>query len=129
MQSKIKDTVPFENDEISLIGNIFLLKRGGHSVSLSKKQTALFNCLINEVNDRKEIIEYVWPGENAKSKLNNYNQLVFQTRVLLVKNGFPKDTIITISMYGVCLNMKMLKPTMKKYGREHRVFGDQGFFK
>lgn len=128
MNSHIKDTIFFENDAISLIKNKLSLKHSGNFVSLSKKQTTLFNCLINEINDRKEIIERVWPGPNAKSKVNNYNQLIFQTRILLAKSGFPKDMLITMSMYGVCLHVDMLKPAVKEYGLENRLFRDQGLF-
>ncbi|CAI1888842.1 Uncharacterised protein [Serratia quinivorans] len=88
----------------------------------------LFICLINEVNDKNYIIAEIWPGTKAKSKENNYTQLLFQTKAVLARGGFPEDTIITMPKYGICLNMNLLKPVPKDEYQKEGSFSDQGMF-
>jgi DNA-binding winged helix-turn-helix (wHTH) protein len=118
----------FENDAISLVNNRLLLKANGRKVVLSKNQMKLFICLINEVNDKNHIMENIWPGTKAKSKENNYTQLLFQTKAVLTRGGFPEDTVITMPKYGVCLNMNLLRPLPKDAPQREELFSDQGMF-
>lgn len=72
------------------------------SVKLTKNQSKLFFCLLNEIQEKKDIIHYIWGGENQDDSA--YRQLVRRTRKLLSDKGFPEETIMTISHYGLCIN-------------------------
>ncbi|AYO39777.1 hypothetical protein [Serratia sp. P2ACOL2] len=120
--------VIFENDAISLVNNRLLLKANGRKVVLSKNQIKLVICLLNEVNDKNHIIEAIWSGTKSKSKEDNYTQLLFRTKAILARGGFPEDTIITMPKYGICLNMNLLKPVPKDEDQRVGLFSDQGMF-
>ncbi|CAI1125376.1 Uncharacterised protein [Serratia quinivorans] len=128
MNCHFNNTVIFENNVMSLINNRLTLKASGKKVVLSNNQKKLFICLLNEVNDKNHIIERIWAGKNSKSKENNYTQLIFQTKTLLARCGFPEDTIITMPKYGVCLNMNLLKPAPTDENQKAELLSDQGMF-
>ncbi|OAT33504.1 putative transcriptional regulator [Buttiauxella ferragutiae ATCC 51602] len=94
----------FENSTMSLSGNILRFKKGNNKIKLSKNQSKLMACLISEGNEKRKIINYIWGGEDCKSRGNSYSQLVFKTKQLFIKNGLPVDFIMTIPNYGLCIN-------------------------
>ncbi|MBU9828427.1 hypothetical protein J1779_00510, partial [Rahnella sp. FC061912-K] len=94
----------FENATMILSGNTLRFKKGNDKIKLSKNQSKLMACLISEGNEKNNIINYIWGATDCKSKENNYSQLVFKTKKLLIKNGLPSDLIMTIPNYGLCIN-------------------------
>ncbi len=98
----------FEQEPLILSGNklIFLIKN--KEVILSKNQTKLIDCLLNKINEKSDIINFIWDKGIYKSRNNNYNQLIHQTRALFTGEGFSPDFIMTIPRYGVCLNKNNL---------------------
>ncbi|HGM5491176.1 TPA: transcriptional regulator [Serratia fonticola] len=99
-----------ENDTLILNGSRLKLKNTGVQILLGRNQTKLMNCLIKGINAKKDIIQIIWGHEQKKSKENNYNQLVFQTRALLNSKGIVENVILTIPRYGLCLNKNLLRP-------------------
>nr|WP_314266587.1 hypothetical protein [uncultured Moellerella sp.] len=97
-------------------GNKFIFSSLKKEVSLSKNQTKLLSCLLNDINQKKDIILFIWGKDNDKSNENNYNQLIHRTRALFISEGFADDFIMTIPRYGVCLNKNHLNLEIpKKY--------------
>lgn len=115
----------FENSAILLNGNILRLKGNGAEVLLSKNQSKLLACLINEINEKESIIDYIWSKKKCKSKENSYSQLVYKTKLLLETNGFPKNFIMTIPRYGLCLNKAHSHPLTLSHETVAQVFNDQ----
>lgn len=109
MNSHLINTSYFENNLLVLDGNKLTLKDQEREITLSKNQTKLLICLVNEINDKHSIIEYIWGSKNSKSKENNYNQLVYKTKTFLVQSGFQNDFLITIPRYGLCINIYITK--------------------
>lgn len=108
--------VRFENDALLLEARILKLKILNKKVSLSKNQTRLIYSLLHKVNEKSLLISVLWPGQDPKTKENNYSQLLHNTRKLLIENEFPGDFIMTLPGYGVCLNTVFLekKPSFIK---------------
>ncbi|OCJ45494.1 hypothetical protein A6U95_18715 [Serratia sp. 14-2641] len=124
MNLHLINTSYFENNLLVLDGNKLRLKKQVREVTLSKNQTKLLIFLINEINDKHSIIEFIWGGVNSKSKENNYNQLVYKTKALLVQNGFPENFIITLPRYGLCLNKAHEQPRTLKFDPVEFIFND-----
>lgn len=94
----------FENDALILKSRVLQLKGKNIVAALSKNQTLLIYCLVNKINERDMLINYIWPGEPTVGKEKCYHQLVHKTRLALNKNGFPSDIILTISGFGICMH-------------------------
>lgn len=84
------------------------------------------NCLINEIHNKKEIINIIWEGKSEKDKEKSFNQLVYQLRILLVAKGFPKDTIVTIHNYGLCLNKTKFNQRANQHEEPSNLINDIG---
>lgn len=104
MSTGSQNLIKVENQRLRLQDRNLILKQGNIKAKLSKNQNILILCLMNDIIEKEKIIHQVWGGNNTHSKEKNYNQLVFQTRLLLSKNGFPDDLIMTIHRYGLCFN-------------------------
>jgi len=104
------NSIYLENNSIVLNGNVLIFKKSNSHATLSKNQTKLIYCLLNEVNEKISIINHIWNSKKNKSNQNNYNQLVYKTKALLITNGFPADFIMTIPGYGVCINKNYSEP-------------------
>ncbi|KYQ98876.1 hypothetical protein AWY96_10270 [Serratia plymuthica] len=79
------------------------------TIVISKNQAKLLLCLINEIQEKNSIINYIWGMGNAETNESNYRQLVRRTRAILTTHGFPDDTIVTIPNYGLCINNKLME--------------------
>lgn len=121
------NTTRFENSTLTISGNTLILKNSKIEVILSKNQAKLLTCLTNEINEKKDIINYIWSGKNRKSTENSYSQLVYKTKTLLVKNGFPQDLIMTISTYGLCLNKNYVRVGGSQHKRMAMMYNDPVF--
>ncbi|SNY75310.1 winged helix-turn-helix domain-containing protein [Enterobacter sp. CC120223-11] len=95
---------------ISIIkkGNGYVLKRKNTELTLSKNQSLLISCLINNINDKAEIINAIWGDAASKSRQNSYNQLIYQLRQRLTQAGIEPEILITHPRYGLVLNKAML---------------------
>ena len=103
-QSEMK----YENERLLLKEKYLILKGSDTSTRLSKNQRILIRCLMNGIIEKDKIIQEIWNIEETATKEKNYNQLVFQTRSLLSRQGFPDDLIMTIHRYGLCFNKYFL---------------------
>jgi len=101
-------TLKFENERLILKEKYLILKGSDISTRLSKNQRILVRCLMNGIIEKEKIIQEIWHGHDVNTKEKNYNQLVFQTRSLLNRQGFPRDLIMTIHRYGLCFNKYFL---------------------
>lgn len=99
-----KKPVKYENEKLLLKDKYLMIKDSNIMAKVSKNQRILILCLMNEIIEKEKIIQSVWGRNTSASKEKNYNQLVFQTRTLLAKQGFPNDLIMTIHRYGLCFN-------------------------
>lgn len=115
MKKDIFSITEIENEKLLLKGRKLVIKKSDVVAIISKNQRKLLLCLMQEVNEKRDIINYIWSDKDTKSQERNYNQLVYQTRALLIRNGFPKDLIITIHRYGLCLNQQFLKTENSQY--------------
>lgn len=97
-------SVKYENEKLLLKDKYLMIKDSNVMAKVSKNQRILILCLMNEIIEKDKIIQNVWGINTSVSKEKNYNQLVFQTRALLTKQGFPHDLIMTIHRYGLCFN-------------------------
>lgn len=97
-------TVKYENGKLLLKEKYLIIKDTDIMAKVSKNQRILILCLMNEIIEKEKIIQNIWGRNPSSSKEKNYNQLVFQTRSLLAKQGFPNDLIMTIHRYGLCFN-------------------------
>ena len=97
-------SVRYENERLLLKDNYLILKGSETAARLSKNQKTLIFCLLNNIIEKERIIQQVWKGSDSHTKEKNYNQLVFQTRALLTRQGFPENLIMTIHRYGLCFN-------------------------
>lgn len=107
METLIKDRSKLKNYSLIIEGRTLKLNNSQKAVKLSKNQTKLLLCLINEIQEKQTIINYIWGSESAEANEFNYRQLVRRTRAILVQNGLPEDTIITIPNYGLCINSQL----------------------
>lgn len=114
---------------IVLNGNRLRLKHNDNDneVILSKNQTKLLVCLINEIHEKKSIINYIWNNGDCKSKKNSYSQLIHKTKVFLTQNGFPADFIITIPRYGLCLNRSFIGSAPSLHVNSVKILNDPAF--
>ncbi|MEJ4047402.1 winged helix-turn-helix domain-containing protein [Erwinia sp. SLM-02] len=97
-------SVKYENEKLLLKEKYLSIKGSNIMAKVSKNQRILILCLMNEIIEKEKIIQNIWGRNSTTSKEKNYNQLVFQTRALLAKQGFPNDLIMTIHRYGLCFN-------------------------
>lgn len=109
MNSMDPTSIKYENEKLLLKDKYLTIKESNITAKISKNQRILILCLMNEIIEKEKIIQNIWGGSNTSSKEKNYNQLVFQTRSLLAKQGFPDDLIMTIHRYGLCFNKFFLK--------------------
>lgn len=116
MNTLLKRSSSFENESLKLRGNNLIFKENNRKVSLSKYQHYLLVCLLNKVNAKEDIIRYLWGEQDYKKKENNYNQLVYQFRQLLIKSGGKEDSLVTLPRYGICLN-----PSLLAVSHSHRL--------
>ena len=93
---------------LELNGRKLIFKSINREILLSKRQLGLIVCLLNEINEKKAIIRYVWSEDNPENRENNYNQLVYQLRALFIRHDLPSDLLITLPRYGLCLNKEWL---------------------
>jgi DNA-binding winged helix-turn-helix (wHTH) protein len=103
-----KHNLSFENEMLELNGRKLIFKSINREILLSKRQLGLIVCLLNEINEKKAIIRYVWSEDNPENRENNYNQLVYQLRALFIRHDLPSDLLITLPRYGLCLNKEWL---------------------
>ena len=94
--------------KLDLFSNILLIIPSQQHMKLSETQKRFFSCLMQGVNSKRDIIRYVWSSNHEKVCDNNYHQLIFQTRALLVRFGIPAELICTIHYYGVMINDSVL---------------------
>ncbi|MBE0150347.1 hypothetical protein [Serratia sp. PL7] len=106
MNKNIKEISYLEDSSLILDNNKLITKDERKEAILSKNQKYLLLCLMKKINEKNEIISCIWDKGNCKK--NSYNQLIYQTRELLTRSGFPPNIIITIPRYGVYLNQEML---------------------
>ncbi|WP_158006194.1 winged helix-turn-helix domain-containing protein [Serratia sp. 14-2641] len=104
METLIKDRSKLKNYSLIIEGRTLKLNNSQKAVKLSKNQTKLLLCLINEIQEKQTIINYIWGIDKNDANESNYRQLVRRTRTILVQNGFHEDTIVTIKNYGLCIN-------------------------
>jgi len=97
-------TIKYENEKLLLQDKYLTIKNSNITAKVSKNQRVLILCLMNEIIEKDKIIQNIWGVSDTSSKEKNYNQLVFQTRSLLARQGFPNDLIMTIHRYGLCFN-------------------------
>lgn len=109
MSYTINSDLSFENEMLELNGRQLIFKSLNQEILLSKQQSSLIFCLLNEINGKEEIIRYVWGDEDNKKRENNFNQLIFQLRVRFASYDLPSDLLIALPRYGLCLNKKWLE--------------------
>ncbi|HBE9082016.1 winged helix-turn-helix domain-containing protein [Serratia fonticola] len=109
METLIKDRSKLKNYSLIVEGRTLKLNNSQMAVKLSKNQTKLLLCLINEIQEKQTIINYIWGSDKNDENESNYRQLVRRTREILEKNGFPNDTVLTIPNYGLCINTKLIE--------------------
>lgn len=88
--------------------NGYILKNKNAELILSKKQSLLISCLINNINDKDDIIAHIWGATSGESKQNCYNQLIYQMRQRLAKAGLTGNLLVTHPRYGLSLNKACL---------------------
>lgn len=104
-----------QNSQFILIDNIFHSKKHNVSVALSKNQNKLLHCLLTGQGKKQQVIDFIWGrGDPIKNK-SKYTQLILRTRKKLRRAGFPDDTILTISRFGVFLNKSPSPPVGRLY--------------
>lgn len=108
----------FENNALLLKSRVLQLKGQNIVVALSKNQALLIYCLMNKINEKALLIEYIWPKQNHDLMEARYNQLIFKTRRALNDNGFPSDFILTLKGFGLCLNSDFFDMEEKSFDRD-----------
>lgn len=98
--------------------NILFVRTSGEEIPLSESQKRLLVCLFKRINCKRKIINIVWHEIHDRIKDNNYHQLIFQTRAVLARNGFPDNTLITLHYYGVKLNENIFTCSHKDIPRK-----------
>jgi DNA-binding winged helix-turn-helix (wHTH) protein len=117
-----------ENATMILSGNTLRFKKGNDQIKLSKNQAKLMTCLMNEGNEKENIINYIWGAIDCKSRENNYSQLIFKTKQLFIKNGLPADILMTIPNYGLCINKNYTEAKNCRRGLATRMLNDPGIY-
>ncbi|WP_141111401.1 winged helix-turn-helix domain-containing protein [Chromobacterium haemolyticum] len=72
-----------------------------HQVILRHAESLLFNCLLNGINEKREIIDHVWP--NTIVTEGSYHKLIFELRKQLTEVGISQNQIKTIPRRGCTL--------------------------
>lgn len=93
---------------ITLINNVIHYNPCDKMVRLSKNQIRLFSCLLSNRGEKEDVIKFIWGEGFKKENELKYNQLIYRTRTKLIKLGLPKDLILTIPGFGVCLNKTLI---------------------
>ncbi|CAI1543875.1 TPA: winged helix-turn-helix domain-containing protein [Serratia fonticola] len=109
METLIKDRDKLKKYSLIIENRTLTLNNSRKAVKLSKNQAKLLLCLINEIQEKQTIINYIWGMAHAETNASNYRQLVRRTRAILATTGFPEDTIVTIPNYGLCINNKLIE--------------------
>ena len=78
----------------------------GICIPLNESQKRLLVCLKEKICTKRNIINIVWYENHQRVSDNNYHQLTFQLRALLLRNNLPKNLLITVPYYGLKLNEK-----------------------
>lgn len=76
---------------------------------MNEAQKRLMLCLLQGISSKQDIMQIVWNDSHLRLRDNNYHQLVFQMRALLIRNGLPAELIMTIPHYGLKLNEPLLR--------------------
>ncbi|MBL5829511.1 winged helix-turn-helix domain-containing protein [Serratia fonticola] len=124
METLIKDRNKLKNYSLVIENRILKLNNSQKYVKLSKNQAKLLLCLINEIQEKNSIINYIWGMGNAETNESNYRQLVRRTREILATHGFPDDTIVTIPNYGLCINNKLMEKSMIPSKLSMNIYND-----
>ncbi|WP_053007671.1 winged helix-turn-helix domain-containing protein [Pragia fontium] len=127
MKTIIKDRDKIKNYRLIIEDRILKLNNTQKAMKLSKNQAKLLLCLINEIQEKQTIINYIWGmgnPETHETHESNYRQLVRRTRAALARNGFPEDTIVTIPDYGLCINNKLREPSVHPSSLSMRFYND-----
>ncbi|MGV3345371.1 transcriptional regulator [Enterobacteriaceae bacterium LUAb1] len=109
------ETLQFEDIfSVDCFLNILTFHKKPITISLNEAQKRLLICLVNKINDKRDIISVVWQENHNRIRDNNYHQLVFQIRALLQRHGLPANLIITVPYYGLKLNDPLLRSFIKR---------------
>lgn len=84
--------------------NMLHIHLTNRTLKLNESQKRFMVCLFKQINCKREIINIVWYENHQKINDNNYHQLVYKTRALLLKAGLPDDVLMTLHYFGVKLN-------------------------
>ncbi len=87
-----------------LLDNVLYYKRYNKITTLSKNQTKLLQCLLSGKEKKEQIIDFIWGERGGGGNDSKYTQLILRTRNKMISAGFPSDSILTITNFGVCLN-------------------------
>lgn len=77
-------------------------------ITVSRNQLKLFIVLLGGQKRKDEIISKIWSEKPYENCLNNYHQLVFQTRKRLKDNNLPDSLLQTWPRNGLSLNTEAL---------------------
>lgn len=124
METLIKDRSKLKNYSLTIEDRTLKLNNSQKAVKLSKNQTKLLLCLINEIQEKQTIINYIWGIDKNDENESNYRQLVRRTRAILAIHGFPEDTIVTIPNYGLCINNKLTEKSMIPNKLSMNIYND-----
>lgn len=108
MKGSCDPQMVFENDTIQLQSGMLIFKHLHKAVLLKGKSLGLIWCLLHNINDKHSIIVHLWGNSRGKNYENNYKQLVHSLREKLVSQGLPRDLLITLPQYGICLDRDLL---------------------
>nr|WP_228030170.1 helix-turn-helix domain-containing protein [Pectobacterium carotovorum]ALG88709.1 CadC transcriptional regulator [Pectobacterium carotovorum] len=113
-----------------LVNNIIYYHNGKNTTKLSEYEVKLFQCLLKGLENKEDIIYYIWGYNNTLNIESKYNQLICRVRKKLMRAGFPRDIIVTKPRSsltpGVFLNKSCLLPsesTLPVFEVESRVIG------
>lgn len=124
METLIKDRSKLKNYRLIIENRTLKLNNSQKAVKLSKNQTKLLLCLINEIQEKQTIINYIWGINKNDENESNYRQLVRRTRAILATHGFPEDTIVTIPNYGLCINNKLMEKSAAPNKLSMNIYND-----
>lgn len=124
MQNLLEYCSSFENEMLILKRRILYYKPLAKNALLSKMQRNLLVCLFNNITDKREIVFYLWQETDFAKKENSYAQLVYQLRANLSQAGMPRDLLLTLPRYGVCLNKKLMRPAPYDRQRISQLMND-----
>ncbi|WP_145932196.1 winged helix-turn-helix domain-containing protein [Yersinia bercovieri] len=84
--------------------NKLLIHASQQTITLSEGQKRFLVALIKGINCKRKIISLVWYENHQRISDNNYHQLVFQLRALLLRYNLSGELIVTVPHYGVKLS-------------------------